>query len=84
MIVKGFLDAKTKEKIQILGDSYKEKWLEKISPENLPEFLGGTCKCEPEGCLNKISGPWNIYLNKFGNETTKEKLKLPPKPEKWK
>jgi len=84
MIIKGFLDPKTKDKIQILGDKYKDKLLEYIEIENLPEFLGGNCKCSPEGCLNKIVGPWKVYLTKFGDDTNENDFRIPPMPEKWK
>ncbi len=84
MIVKGFLDQKTRDKIQILGSSYKEKLCEFIEEDNLPEFLGGKCKCLPEGCLNKCEGPWKVYLNKFGSDTDEHDLRVPPLPEKWK
>ncbi len=84
MIVKGFLDAKTKEKIYILGGSYKDKLQEYIAGEDLPEFLGGSCKCPPEGCLNKCVGPWKVYLNKFGDDMKEDDCRVPPRPEKWK
>ena len=31
-----------------------------MAPENLPEFLGGSCRCEG-GCLSSGVGPWNEY-----------------------
>jgi len=60
-IIKGLIDIKTRKKIEILGNDYKEKVLEFISPENLPTFLGGTCTCPqaPGGCLYCDIGPWN-------------------------
>lgn len=27
--------------------------------ENLPDFLGGNCKCEGGNCLGSNIGPWN-------------------------
>lgn len=35
--------------------------LEYVDAENLPEFLGGKCKCNGEECnLGKNVGCWNI------------------------
>lgn len=31
--------------------------MEQVSPENLPEEFGGTCKC-PGGCELSDMGPW--------------------------
>lgn len=57
--VKGFLDPKTTSKIHVLGNNYQSKLLEVIDASELPEFLGGTCKCDNEGgCLRSDKGPW--------------------------
>lgn len=56
--VKKFVDEKTRNKIQIMNNKYQAALLELVDPENLPHFLGGTCKC-PLGCLNSNFGPWN-------------------------
>ena len=66
-IVKGLIDKKTREKIEILGNDYKEKLLEYIDPENLPTFLGGNCTCPhiPGGCLYCDIGPWNPVGKKY-------------------
>ncbi|XP_020595887.1 phosphatidylinositol/phosphatidylcholine transfer protein SFH12-like isoform X2 [Phalaenopsis equestris] len=57
--VKGFLDPKTTSKIHVLGNKYQSKLLEVIDSSELPEFLGGTCKCANEGgCLRSDKGPW--------------------------
>lgn len=56
--IKKFVDEKTRNKIQILSTKYQSALLELVDPENLPQFLGGTCKC-PQGCLNSSAGPWN-------------------------
>ena len=56
-----FLDEKTKNKIKVLGSNYLPELLKDINIENLPEFLGGNCKCEQieGGCLFADIGPWN-------------------------
>ena len=66
-IIKGLLDKGTTEKIELLGNDYKEKIFEYIDPENLPDFLGGTCTCPqtPGGCLYCDIGPWNPEGKKF-------------------
>ena len=40
-IVKGFLDDKTKAKIQLYGSNYKTKMLEIVEIEQMASFLGG-------------------------------------------
>ena len=44
-VIKGLIDIRTRQKIEILGTDYKKKIFEYIDPENLPSFLGGTCTC---------------------------------------
>ncbi|XP_020251527.1 phosphatidylinositol/phosphatidylcholine transfer protein SFH12-like isoform X2 [Asparagus officinalis] len=57
--VKGFLDPKTTAKIHVLGNKYQSNLLEVIDASELPEFLGGKCKCAGEGgCLRSEKGPW--------------------------
>lgn len=60
-IVKGLIDIRTRKKIELLGNKYKEKVFEYIDPDNLPTFLGGNCTCShiPGGCLFADIGPWN-------------------------
>ena len=61
-IVKSFLDEKTRKKITIKGGSFHKDLLELVESENLPDFLGGTCKCEAYGgCMKSGVGPWNDY-----------------------
>ncbi|KAI9101058.1 CRAL-TRIO domain-containing protein [Phlyctochytrium arcticum] len=52
-IIKGWLDKRILEKIFICGIDYKEVLLQHVDAENLPDFLGGTCKCKhmPGGCV---------------------------------
>jgi hypothetical protein len=33
--------------------------IEKVSPSNLPKFIGGECNCDPYGCIFSDAGPWN-------------------------
>ncbi|AES95035.1 putative CRAL-TRIO lipid binding domain, CRAL/TRIO domain-containing protein [Medicago truncatula] len=57
--VKSFLDPKTTAKINVLGNKYDSKLLEIIDESELPEFLGGKCKCADEGgCMRSDKGPW--------------------------
>ncbi|MED6208167.1 hypothetical protein PIB30_042620 [Stylosanthes scabra] len=55
--IKSFLDPKTTAKIIVLGNKYQSKLLEAIDASELPEFFGGTCKCEG-GCMLSDKGPW--------------------------
>jgi hypothetical protein len=55
--VKVFLDSKTREKIKVFGENYKDGLLERIDADCLPTFFGGTCDC-PGGCLFSNAGPW--------------------------
>ncbi|KAJ3110329.1 cytosolic factor, phosphatidylinositol/phosphatidylcholine transfer protein [Phlyctochytrium bullatum] len=57
-LVKPLLDEVTVNKIYILGSGYKDKLLEFIDADCLPESLGGTCNC-PGGCDLSDIGPWN-------------------------
>ncbi len=60
-VIKQMLDEATVKKIEILGSNYKKKLLEMIPAENIPDFLGGDCKC-PGGCEHSDIGPWNVCL----------------------
>jgi hypothetical protein len=57
-ILKSMLDEHTVGKIQIIGSNYQKILLEHIDAANLPEYLGGSCKC-PGGCDKSDLGPWN-------------------------
>lgn len=57
--IKSFLDPETASKIHVLGSRYQTKLLEIIDGIELPDFLGGKCRCEEYGgCLNSDKGPW--------------------------
>ena len=56
-VCKGFLDEKTRNKIKILGGSYKTKLNEYLDDDDLPDFLGGKNKA----ALTDNIGPWNDY-----------------------
>ncbi|KAJ3197532.1 hypothetical protein HK101_002835 [Irineochytrium annulatum] len=57
-VCKPMLDEVTVNKIYIMGSNYKSQLLEFIDADCLPEYMGGTCKCEG-GCENSDVGPWN-------------------------
>ncbi|OEL29670.1 Phosphatidylinositol/phosphatidylcholine transfer protein SFH6, partial [Dichanthelium oligosanthes] len=57
--IKSFLDPETASKIHVLGSKYQTKLLEIIDGSELPDFLGGKCRCEEYGgCLKSDKGPW--------------------------
>ena len=49
-LIRPFLDARVQEKIVLLKPSELHRLLEDIHAEDIPEFLGGTCRCEG-GCV---------------------------------
>lgn len=59
-LVKGFMDEKTRSKIEILGKDYLPTLAEHMDIDELPKFLGGKCECEG-GCMMRQPGPWDDY-----------------------
>jgi len=82
-IVKPFLSEKTCEKIKIYGEDYKSDLLNIVESENLPEFLGGSCRCQPNGCLYQPEGPWKEYFLNMPNDKDETNFKFPAPPTKW-
>lgn len=61
-MVKGFLDERTRNKIQIIGSGFEKTLLQYIDTGSLPTFLGGKCTCAAlGGCMNSNIGPWNDF-----------------------
>ena len=56
-IAKGFIDERTRKKIEIKGKTYLPTLLEYADAENLPEFLGGSCTLP----FPSDAGPWSDY-----------------------
>ena len=53
-VIKRWLHPVTQEKVHILGEDYVSVLKELIDLNELPEFLGGTCKCDSEKCQAKF------------------------------
>jgi hypothetical protein len=45
-VIKKFMDEKTRNKIQICGKDFNKKIRELVDEDKLPDFLGGSCRCE--------------------------------------
>lgn len=65
-IVKGWVDPKTQQKINIISGKGHDELAKVIDPANLPVFLGGTCQRE----LVEDYGPWHPELiSSYENKT---------------
>jgi len=59
LVIKPWLDDKTKAKITIIGSKFEPQLLELIDAANLPDFLGGQAKVTEYGeYMNIQQGPW--------------------------
>jgi len=76
-IIKSFLDPKTVNKIGILGTDYIKELVKYIELADIPDFLGGKCKCV-NGCIYSDEGPWKEYLKKMPSEKDPEDFPIPP------
>lgn len=58
-LIKGFVDARTRSKIQILRHNYRSELLKVIDEENLPLEFGGRCVCHNDDgtCLSNKNHP---------------------------
>jgi len=56
-VAKGFLDERTRKKIQVKGSDYLPTLLEFVEEDKLPTFLGGKCTAPFPSDI----GPWNDY-----------------------
>ncbi|RCH97898.1 hypothetical protein CU097_009329 [Rhizopus azygosporus] len=71
-VIKAWLNPRTLEKIHVLGSDYKDILLEHIDAESLPDFLGGSCKCEHMGgCVPEIA---NVSTEMFTVTNDNEKV----------
>jgi hypothetical protein len=56
-MIKGWIDEKTRRKINICGSNFLTKLLEFVAIDSIPEFLGGHLKCS----FHEELGPWTDY-----------------------
>ncbi|KAH7909020.1 CRAL-TRIO domain-containing protein [Hygrophoropsis aurantiaca] len=72
-IVKPWLSKETVAKVDILGSDYQKVLLDLVDAENLPEVLGGKCRCELDGgCDLSGAGPWMEERKAKNAPTTEE------------
>ncbi|XP_078158677.1 phosphatidylinositol/phosphatidylcholine transfer protein SFH9-like isoform X2 [Carex rostrata] len=72
--LKGFIDPRTSEKIEVLGESYESTLLEYINKSEMPDFLGGACSCSSEGgCIRSNKGPWKDFKPTNGSPPLSQK-----------
>lgn len=75
-MIKPWIDERTRNKISILGSSFKKELLEYIDEENLPDFLGGKATVDDYGeYLTKEQGPWQEYEKEINWPDGKEDKK---------
>ena len=56
-MIKGWIDEKTRRKINICGSNYLHKLKEFVDIKSIPEFLGGQLKSS----FHQELGPWTDY-----------------------
>ena len=67
-LVSGWLDEKTRQKIQIVGGKTLKELSKYVDEENIPDFLGGSCtrKLEEDyGQPNELSTRKKVYFYYF-------------------
>lgn len=52
-LIRPWLDPVTRDKFSVMGSNYREKLLELVDAESLPQEYGGTCCCEG-GCVRPM------------------------------
>ena len=64
-VAKPLIPPETKKKIHVITSRHvKDELLKYIDSDQLPQFLGGSCVCDPsstvddKGCLSSDMGPW--------------------------
>jgi len=65
-VIKLMLDQKTRDKISVLGTKFYKELTKYVSPENIPETMGGECKKD----LFDAPGPWTSYTKSCYKEGT--------------